>query len=100
MTGKAPFVPTLIAPFLLGVLHRLVAMATIRANILAKFIKGSPRVVIRQSMIDRQAMRRHDVSEDDLLGSLRMEQVDNVDDVELATIERGGQIGVIPKRRR
>lgn len=99
MTGRAPFVPTLAATFLLVVLHRLVAMATIRANILSKFVKGSPRVVIRDGVIDRPAMRRHDLSEDDLLEGVRMEQVENVEDVALATIERGGKISVVPKRK-
>jgi uncharacterized membrane protein YcaP (DUF421 family) len=97
MTGKAPFVPALIATLLVVVLHRLVAMATVRSNVLAKFVKGQATVVVREGVIDRDAMWSHQLSEDDLLEGLRMEQTSSVEKVALATIERGGKISVVPK---
>jgi uncharacterized membrane protein YcaP (DUF421 family) len=97
MTGKAPFVPALIATLLVVVLHRLVAMATVRSNVLAKFVKGTATVVVREGVIDRDAMRSHQLSDDDLLEGLRMEQTPSVEKVALATVERGGKISVVPK---
>jgi uncharacterized membrane protein YcaP (DUF421 family) len=97
MTGKAPFVPALIATLLVVVLHRLVAMATVRSNVLAKFVKGQATVVVREGVIDRDAMRSHQLSDDDLLEGLRMEQTPSVEKVALATVERGGKISVVPK---
>lgn len=97
MTGKAPFVPSLVATSLLVVLHRLVAMATVHSNWLAKFVKGEPTVLVRDGVVDRSAMRLHQLSEDDLLEGLRMEQAGAIEDVALATVERGGKISVLKK---
>lgn len=97
MTGKAPFVPALIATLLVVALHRLVAMATVRSNVLAKFVKGKATVIVRDGVIDHIAMRSHQLSDDDLLEGLRMEQTRSVEEVALATVERGGKISVVPK---
>ncbi|MBN8808266.1 MAG: DUF421 domain-containing protein [Sphingomonas sp.] len=99
MTGKAPFVPALAATLLFVILHRVIAMATVRSNFLSKFVKGSAVTLLRGGEPDRQAMLRHHISDDDLLEGLRMEQLENPADAELATMERGGKISVIPKRK-
>jgi len=66
MTGKAPFVPALAATLLLVILHRLVAIATVRWNPLSSFVKGKSAILIRDGEIDSEAMKRHDVSHADL----------------------------------
>ncbi|TCM14359.1 uncharacterized protein DUF421 [Novosphingobium sp. PhB165] len=99
MTGKAPFLPSLAATLLLVALHRLVAMATVRWNPLASFVKGKSMVLVRDGQIDDRAMARHDISHADLMESLRMEQVLRIEDVEVATIERGGKISVVPRNK-
>ncbi|MFT3977667.1 MAG: DUF421 domain-containing protein [Sphingomonas bacterium] len=98
MTGRAPFIQTLAATLLLVLLHRLVALATVRSNLLSLFAKGRPAVLVRDGKLHGQAMLRHGISEQDLMEGLRMEQVDAIEDVALATIERGGKISVVPKR--
>jgi len=98
MTGKAPFVGTLAATLVLVVLHRLVALATVRSNWLSLFVKGRPAVLVRDGRIDPKAMLRHGISEEDLIEGMRMEQVAHINEVALATMERGGKISVIRKR--
>lgn len=95
MTGKAPFVETTIATFAFALLHRLLAMATVRSNLLALFVKGRPAILVREGLVDPRAMYRHHISQDDLLEALRMEQTASLADVRLATIERGGKISVV-----
>ena len=97
MTGRAPFEPTLAATLVLVLLHRLVAMTTVRSNLLSLFAKGQPAVLIRDGKVFRKAMLRHGISEQDLMEGLRMEQVEKISDVALATMERGGKISVVPK---
>jgi uncharacterized membrane protein YcaP (DUF421 family) len=99
MTGKAPFLPALTATLLLVVLHRLLAMSTVHSNLLARFIKGRPVQLVRDGKIDRAALRSNHLSEDDLTEGLRMEQAARVEDVALATFERGGKISVVPKSK-
>src|SRR5690349_3159817 len=72
MTGKAPFLPTLLATMLIVLLHRLVAMATVRSNWLARFVKGRPITLVRDGIIDSKAMLHANISDDDLLEGLRM----------------------------
>jgi uncharacterized membrane protein YcaP (DUF421 family) len=99
MTGKAPFLPSLIATLLVVALHRLLAVATVRSNLLARFIKGRPVELVRDGKVDRAALRSNHLSEDDLIEGLRMEQAARVEDVALATFERGGKISVVPKSK-
>jgi uncharacterized membrane protein YcaP (DUF421 family) len=49
--------------------------------------------------VDRAALRSSHLSDDDLIEGLRMEQADRVEDVALATFERGGKISVAPKTK-
>jgi uncharacterized membrane protein YcaP (DUF421 family) len=99
MTGKASFFGGLAATLLIVVLHRLLAMATLRWNWLSSVVKIAPTVLVKDGRVDRQALRRHGLSEQDLEEGLRMEQIDDCKDVRLAMLEGGGKISVIPKSR-
>jgi uncharacterized membrane protein YcaP (DUF421 family) len=99
MTGKAPFLPALAATLVLVVLHRLVAMATLRWSWLAALMKSGPAVLLRDGQIDEAALRRHGISRADLEEGLRLEQAEAPQDVHLATLEGGGRISVVPKKR-
>ena len=98
MTGKAPFVPALAATLVLAVLHRLVAMATLRWNGLAALVKGSPVVLIEDGVVDERALKRHGLSREDLAEGLRLEQAASPAEVARATLEGGGRISVLPKK--
>lgn len=97
MTGKAPFFGGLAATLVIAALHRLLAMATLRWNLLARWIKCGPVVLVRDGVADEAAMARHEISDADLAEGLRIEQIDKIGDVRLATLEGGGKISVVPK---
>lgn len=97
MTGKVPFVASLAATMVVVVMHRLLAMATMRSNWLSGFVKGKADVLARDGVIDPNAMRRHDVSEEDLHEALRMQKIPGLDGAALVTFERGGKISVVPR---
>lgn len=99
MTGKAPFFPGLAATLVVVVLHRLLAMATLRWSPLARLMKGAPVILVRDGVADEAAMRRHAIGRADLAEGLRMEQVDGIEAVGLATLEAGGKISVVPRSR-
>jgi uncharacterized membrane protein YcaP (DUF421 family) len=98
MTGKAPFFPSLAATLLLVILHRAVAMAALKWGWLALWVKCSPIVLVKDGAADHRAMFAHGIGDTDLEESLRMEQVEHVSDVRLATLESGGKISVVPRR--
>lgn len=97
MTGKVPLIASLAATMVVVALHRLLAIATLRSNWLADFIKGKPDVLARDGLVEHKAMRRHNVSPDDLAEALRMQKIDNLKDTSLVTFERGGKISVVPR---
>jgi uncharacterized membrane protein YcaP (DUF421 family) len=97
MTGRAAFWPSLAATLVLVVLHRLLAMGSLRWHWIGRLLKGEPAIILRDGRPDRAVMDRHGVTDADLLESLRLKQVERPDQVALATIERGGQISVVPK---
>lgn len=97
MTGKAPFLGGLAATLVVVIVHRLLAMASLRWGPLAGIVKAGPAVLIRDGVVDRDALRRHGISDADLAEGLRMEQVDRIEDVRLATLEGGGKISVVPE---
>lgn len=98
MTGKAPFFGGLAATLVIVVLHRLLAMATLRSNMLGHWMKGEPTVLVRDGVVDKSALARHGLSEADLAEGLRLEQVEDPSGVRLAMMERGGKISVLPEK--
>ncbi|HWU14311.1 MAG TPA: YetF domain-containing protein [Caulobacter sp.] len=99
MTGKAPFFPGLAATLVVVVLHRLLAMATLHWTPLSRLMKGAPVTLVRDGVADEAALRRHAIARADLAEGLRMEQVDRIETVKLATLEAGGKISVVPRSR-
>jgi len=96
MTGKAAVIPGMSATLELVLLHRALAMSTLRWNTLAKWLKLTPAVLIRDGEVDERALRKHGLSMDDLLEGLRLEQMEGPEKVRLATLEGGGRISVLP----
>ena len=98
LTGNAPFVQTLAVTAALVVLHRLLAAVAARVDWLSPAIKGRPARLIRDGEVDRKALIRHGLGENDLQAALRCAGVEAPHAVSGAWLERNGQISVIPRR--
>jgi uncharacterized membrane protein YcaP (DUF421 family) len=99
MTGKADVIPAGSATLVLVVLHRVLAMATMRWGVLAWLVKARPVQLVRDGQVDQQALRRANLSPDDLGEAIRMEQCEGPSDVRLAMLESGGKVSVVPQQR-
>lgn len=97
MTGNVPVVASLAATMVVMVLHCLLAMATMRSNWLSRFVKGKPDVLVRDGIVDDQALSRNEISDNDLSEALRLKGIDHVREARLVTFERGGKISVIAR---
>lgn len=95
MTGKADVVPALSATLVLVVLHRLLAVASMRWGMLPWLIKSRPIAVIRDGRIDDDALKRANLSVEDLHEAIRLEQAETPNEVKLATVEGSGKVSVI-----
>jgi uncharacterized membrane protein YcaP (DUF421 family) len=97
MTGKAAFVSALAATLALVILHRLLAYASMRWGWLAWLVKSRPIKVIADGKVDPKALRRANLSREDLYEAIRSEQVADPDGIELAVLESSGKLSVVPK---
>ena len=95
LTGNAPFVEVIAVTVLLVAVHALLTYLASRWRPFANLIKGKPTKLVRDGEIDWEAMRANAVGRRDLNTAIRDKGGSGIDDVELATMERGGDINVV-----
>ena len=98
MTGKADVIPSGSVTLLLVVLHRLLAIGAMRWRALAWLVKSRPVRLVTDGEVDQGALRRANLSKDDLHEAIRLEQVDDPADLRSATLEGSGKVSVVPKK--
>lgn len=76
-------------------LHRLLALLCARSSVVRHFIRGKPRVLIRNGQIIDQALTEEGISRAELMAGLRKLGHENPDKVKLATLEETGHISAI-----
>ncbi|MGV3538664.1 MAG: DUF421 domain-containing protein [Rufibacter sp.] len=101
ITGNAPFYPTLITGLVMILLHRLLAAVALRSGQgVSTFLKGKTVTLVKDGEMLYDAMREHNITENDILEALRTHggPVD-VSKVESACLERSGSISVVMKEQ-
>lgn len=99
VTGNAPLVPALVAAAVLVLLHFIFSGIALRWHGFGRFIKGSPRMIVRAGVIDDRVMTKAHMTEHDLWEDLRGKSVSRLDEVAEARLERSGQLSVIKAQR-
>jgi len=62
---------------------------------LDRVLEGKPTVVVRDGRLERQGMRAERMNESDVYAELRLNGVDDIEEVRLATVETDGQVSVL-----
>lgn len=93
LTGAALMATTLI------LLNYGVAWVTARNRCAERLVEGEPVVLARDGRVFPGALRRELVSEQDFAEALRMNNVKDIADVELALLETNGHITLITRKR-
>jgi uncharacterized membrane protein YcaP (DUF421 family) len=93
--GDVPLVQALLVIAVIGGWHAVNAYLSYRSQTFDRLTGGSPTVLIRDGQLDRRAMRRERVNEGDLWSLLRLQQIDALSEVKLATLEPNGGLSVI-----
>jgi uncharacterized membrane protein YcaP (DUF421 family) len=98
INGSAPFFPTLGTGIVLVLLHRLLSVAAYHSHRFGCLIKGEPAVIVQDGRLDRETMRRNQVSEHDVEEDMRLTaKTDNLSKIKIARVERSGDISFIEK---
>jgi len=96
INGSAAFFPTLAAGLTLVLLHWLFSVLSFHSDWFGTFVKGNDRLLAENGAILWDAMRRGHLSEKDLMSSGRTQaNVDDLEKVKAARLERSGDISVI-----
>jgi uncharacterized membrane protein YcaP (DUF421 family) len=96
VNGQAPFFTTLGACGLLVLFHHALAAAASRSSLVSRWVKGSPRTLVRNGEIDRSELRRSKITRDDLDENLRLNgNVSDLKKIREARLERNGAVSVV-----
>ncbi len=97
VNGSAAFFPTLGGGFVLVFLHRLLGMISFRWDWFGRLVKGDARRVVENGQPDFKLLGALHISEKDLFEEMHLNgNVDSLEKVRSATLERNGKISVIP----
>lgn len=97
INGGAPIVSTAVAGFLLIAIHASFGILAARSRQFGLIVKGGSTTLVRDGKMDSEAMRHHHLTEHDLEEAARRNCVASLDEIELATFERNGEVSVIRK---
>lgn len=93
-------------PMLMGIvpiltlvcLDVLMSQLALHSRKLRKLFSGEPKIIITEGKVDEKMMKSLRFTVDDLLESLRSQQVFDIADVQLAIVETTGKISVFQKQ--
>lgn len=98
VVGASAFFPTVTAGFVLVMVHRALAWASLHHKWIDRLIKGSERILYKQGKIEQENLDKSLMSRGDLMESVRINS--NLNDLETineARLERTGEISIIKK---
>jgi uncharacterized membrane protein YcaP (DUF421 family) len=99
VAGVSPFFPTLAAAVALVLLHRGVALASMRWPWFEQFVSGHERELVREGAVDARAMRLALITHHDLEQAVRQKTGhEDIGRIERAVLERDGQLTVVPRK--
>ena len=93
--GDAPLVDALVAIGALSGLHYANSWITYRLPRFAARIEGRATVIVRSGQLVRAGMRQERMNADEVLAELRLQGIDDLDEVRLAQVESDGQVSVL-----
>ncbi len=90
-----PMINGLTAVALLVALEVILSVLAMKSGSVRRLVNGGPVIVIRQGEIDQKAMENLRITMDDLLASLRQNQIFDITEVEYAIVETNGSVSVM-----
>lgn len=84
---------------ILGLLfmHIIISLGNLKSIRMRELICGKPRILIYRGKIDEKALKQENFTINELQERLRVNNINNLGDVEFAILETSGQISVVQK---
>ena len=93
--GDVPFVQGLLVIAVVAGWHGVNSYLSYRSQRFDRLTGGSPTVLVKNGVMDREGMRRERINEEDLNSLLRLQGIDDLHDVKEATLEPDGLLSVL-----
>ena len=94
---EIPLLHGIIPIITLLVLQVLIAGLQLKSETARIIFVGKPSILIEKGKINIDELQNNRLNLNDLLEELRLKEYYNIDDIEYAILETGGQISIIPK---
>jgi len=94
VVGASPFWSTMAAGATIVLLHRLVAMASVRWSWFESLVSGDKRELVKDRRRDEEEMRKALITDRDLDEAVRKKSGNEASPLERAVLERDGRITV------
>jgi Predicted membrane protein len=100
LTGNSPMLPVMAATLLLVAVYTFLSWASLQSTLVAHLLKGRRWRLVDHGQVDRSALRRAEMSLEELMAALREQSgVNDLARVRAAFLERDGQVSVVLKRK-
>jgi uncharacterized membrane protein YcaP (DUF421 family) len=86
----------IVATVTIIVLARLTQVLTNRSKLVEDVLIGKPRILAIDGVLDEQAMREEEVTDEELQAAIREHGMESLADVHLVVLEVDGSISVVP----
>ena len=98
INGNGPLFGTIAAAFVIVVVHRLLAVLAYASHPLGIAMKGEPGVVVEDGRYVQKTLRQNQITKHDVEEDLRLKgKTENIADVQIARVERSGDISFLYK---
>ena len=93
--GDVPMAQALLAVAVVALLHAANEYLSYRSTAFDRLTGGASTVLVRNGALDRRALAKERLNEEELMSLLRMQSIDDLADVREARLEPSGQLSVL-----
>jgi uncharacterized membrane protein YcaP (DUF421 family) len=98
IVGASPFIATILSGFTIIILYRLCAGLSVFSKLFGKIIKGKGEIIYQEGKMIKDVMKKCMITEEDLNEEVRINSnLDSLNKVETAYVERNGEISIVKK---
>lgn len=98
--GQVPLAHAVVAIASLSAVHYANSWLTYGFPAVGKALEGRPTPIVKDGRLQQDGLRRERMSEEEALAELRLEGVEDLEEVRLAQVEMDGQVSVLRQRSR
>ena len=98
VVGASPFVPVVVACFIIVIFHRFVSWLIANSNVFAKLVEGDKIMLYKDGKYVPKHLKRVQLTEEDVMQGVRKSALtEDLDKIQHIYIERNGEISAIKK---